>query len=126
MEEGLQIKEWDFDKDTLCFNCRSEAVQRIEVLPKNIIVTCVNCGAERHYELECSHVPEHIPRFDVDKSRRYDAWKFSHRARCPHCGNRTDNEVTIDERKAAIVCPACRFTRVYTFNAYSKARRWSL
>ncbi len=126
MEKGLQIREWDFDKDALCFNCRAEAVQRIEVTPEELVVTCVNCGAERHYELECSHEARQKPRFDVDTSRlRYDAWKFEHEARCTHCHNRTKNEVTIDERKAAIVCPACLFSRIYGFHAFSKSKRWS-
>lgn len=126
MDEGL-IRQWDFDRDALCFHCRSEAVQRIEVLPKAIIVTCADCGAERHYRLERSQVLKQKPRFGRDTSRlRYDTWKFLREARCPGCGNRTRNEFTIDEQAAAIVCPACSFSRFYAFHAYSTSKRWSL
>jgi RNase P subunit RPR2 len=42
---------WDFDKATICFNCGKEAIQRIELRPDETIVTCLNCGAARHYRL---------------------------------------------------------------------------
>jgi hypothetical protein len=126
MYEGL-IRQWDLDRVALCFHCRNEAVQRVEVLPKTIIVTCADCGAERHYLLERSSVMKHRPRFDRDTSRlRYEAWKFIREARCPNCGNRAGNEFTIDELAASIQCLACSFSRSYTFHAYSTSKRWSL
>jgi transcription elongation factor Elf1 len=126
MYEGL-IRQSDFDREVLCFNCRNEAVQRIEVLPKAIIVTCSDCGAERHYVLERSLVIKPGPKLDRAASRlRYESWKFLREAHCPHCGKRTRNEFTIDERAASIVCLACLFSRTYTFHAYSTSKRWSL
>jgi DNA-directed RNA polymerase subunit RPC12/RpoP len=125
MDEGL-IRQWDFDRGALCFHCRSEAVQRIEVLPKAIVVTCADCGAERHYVLERSLVIKRPGTGRGGSKLRHEAWKFLWEARCPHCGNRTRNEFTIAEQAASIVCPACSFSRIYTFHAYSTSKRWSL
>lgn len=124
MYEGL-IRQWDFDREVLCFHCRNEAVQRVEVLPEAIIVTCGDCGAERRYALERS--PVNKQRRDPDTTGlHYETWKFTRVARCPGCGKRTGNEFTIDERAATIRCPACSFLRTYTFHAYSTSKRWSL
>ncbi|HEY3422137.1 MAG TPA: hypothetical protein VGK13_03185 [Methanocellaceae archaeon] len=126
MYEGL-TGQWDFDSEVLCFHCRNEAVQRIEVLPKAIIATCADCGAERHYVLERSLVIKQRPKLDRGTSgQRYESWKFLREAYCPHCGKRTGNEFTIDERAASILCLACSFSRSYTFHAYSTSKRWSL
>ena len=124
MDEGL-IRLWDFDRGALCFHCRSEVVQRIEVLPKAIIVTCADCGAEHHYVLERSILAKRQPGRDIPGLRN-GAWKFLREARCPHCGSRTRNEFTIGEQASVITCPACSFTRFYTFHAYSTSKRWSL
>jgi len=39
----------DFSEATRCFNCGKEAIQRIEVRPGETIITCMNCGAAKHY-----------------------------------------------------------------------------
>lgn len=49
---------WDFDKVTECFNCGKEAIQRIELRPDETIVTCMNCGAARHYRLSGVYIAE--------------------------------------------------------------------
>jgi len=49
---------WNFDKATLCFNCNKEAIQRIELRPDATIITCMNCGAARHYRLSGVYVGE--------------------------------------------------------------------
>lgn len=43
---------WDFEKETRCFNCKREAIQRIEVRPDEIVITCMNCGVARHYTVQ--------------------------------------------------------------------------
>ena len=48
---GSRIQSRDFSQETSCFNCGKEAIQRIEIRPNEVIVTCVNCGAARHYRL---------------------------------------------------------------------------
>ena len=127
METGL-IRQWDFNRDALCFQCRKEVVQRIQVLPDEIIVTCSDCGAERRYRLERSLVTRHKPRFagaDIPGPGQ-DAWKFLREARCPNCRNRALHEFTIGEHMASIACPACSYLRKYAFHGYSRSRRWSL
>lgn len=49
---------WDFDKATECFNCNKEAIQRIEIKPDETIITCMNCGAARHYRLSGVYLGE--------------------------------------------------------------------
>ncbi|WP_424358417.1 hypothetical protein [Methanocella sp. MCL-LM] len=50
--------KWDFDRVTECFNCGKEAIQRIELRPDETIVTCMNCGAARHYRLSGVYIAE--------------------------------------------------------------------
>jgi RNase P subunit RPR2 len=51
---------WDFDRATVCFNCNKEAIQRIELKPDETIITCLNCGAARHYRLSGVYLGETI------------------------------------------------------------------
>lgn len=39
----------DLEKMKRCPNCGKEAIQQIEAKPGETIVTCMNCGAARHY-----------------------------------------------------------------------------
>lgn len=57
---------WDFEHETQCPNCGKAAIQRIEVQPGEMIVTCMNCGAARHYTGEGVSVQE---TFDEDAPR---------------------------------------------------------
>ena len=126
METGL-IRQWDFNRDALCFQCRKEVVQRIQVLPDEIMVTCAGCGAERRYRLERTLLAGHRHGSGADAPcPGPDAWRFIREARCLHCRKRTMHAVAIDEHTASITCPACSFSRIYTFHGYSRSRRWSL
>ena len=49
---------WNFDKATVCFNCNKDAIQRIELRPDETIITCMNCGAARHYRLSGVYLGE--------------------------------------------------------------------
>jgi uncharacterized Zn finger protein len=40
---------WDLGEATHCPGCGKEAVQRIEVRTDEVVVTCMSCGAVRHY-----------------------------------------------------------------------------
>ena len=53
----------DFEKMTRCSNCGKEAIQQIEVRPGETIITCMNCGAARHYTVDGVRVQE---TFDED------------------------------------------------------------
>ena len=39
----------DLEKMERCPNCGKEAIQLIEAKPGETVVTCMNCGAARHY-----------------------------------------------------------------------------
>ncbi|HTX43534.1 MAG TPA: hypothetical protein VMC61_02305 [Methanocella sp.] len=123
MGNRLQTLGWDFDEEELCFNCRSEAVQRIKITHKELITQCTNCGAEAHYALYCTceepKKPEFIPTL-VD--REFGTWRFTHEARCPHCGRTTPNDVVVDVAMGMVVCDECSFTRLYRFDMFNK--RW--
>ena len=54
---------WDFEKATQCSNCGKEAIQRIEVRPDETVITCLNCGAARHYTVDGVRIEE---TFDED------------------------------------------------------------
>lgn len=115
------ISKWEFDKESKCFNCHEVAIQKIEMIPSETVVTCTNCGAERHYAVHASFEGMEKPDFEADgMKRKYDLWKFMRNDICSNCFNRTDNEITIDEYKAAAVCPLCLFTRLYKFSMFVK------
>ncbi len=42
----------DLENATQCPNCGKEAIQHIELLPDETIITCMNCGAARHYTVD--------------------------------------------------------------------------
>jgi uncharacterized Zn finger protein len=42
----------DIGNVTQCPNCGKEAIQSIELNPGEVVVTCMNCGAARHYTLD--------------------------------------------------------------------------
>lgn len=83
-------------------------------------MTCTNCGAERRYTIHGFFVAKKKPDFEADRaSRKYDLWKFTRNAKCANCLEQTEQEVTLDEFKGAIICPSCLFTRIYKLNVYS-------
>ncbi len=123
MDYRLQTTGWDFAGEELCFNCRSETVQRINVTHKELITQCTNCGAEAHYAQYCSCVnprkPEFIP---TGVDREFGVWRFTHEARCPNCGRTTANDVVVDAAMAMVICGGCLYTRLYRFDMFNK--RW--
>jgi len=115
-----EITKWDFTKEVECFNCHKVAAQRVEIVPTGTIVTCENCGAERRYVIHGFFVAGERPDFEADKaSRKYDIWKFTRSAKCTNCLKQTEQEITLDEFKIAVVCPSCLITRIYKFSVYS-------
>jgi hypothetical protein len=44
-----RFRTWDLGEATHCPGCGREAIQRIEVLPDEMVITCMSCGAARHY-----------------------------------------------------------------------------
>ena len=38
-----------FSNATECSNCGKEAIQQIDLGPDEVVITCMNCGAARHY-----------------------------------------------------------------------------
>jgi transcription elongation factor Elf1 len=56
----------DLEKMKRCPNCGKEAIQVIEAQPGETIITCMNCGAARHYTEEGISVQE---TFDEDVPR---------------------------------------------------------
>ncbi len=121
MEGRLQAVVWDFAVEELCFNCRSEAVQEIEVAHRELVTRCTNCGAEAHYAQYCScEGPEGPP--PAAAGMEYGAWRFVHSGRCPRCGEETPNDMAVDAATGVIVCGRCRFVRLYRLDMFNK--RW--
>lgn len=60
------MQAWDFRRAETCFSCGKEAIQRIEMCPGEIIITCMNCGAAKHYTVSGVYVGE---TFDEDVER---------------------------------------------------------
>lgn len=46
-------------------------------------------------------------------------WDLDKEAECFNCLKQTEQEITLDEFKGAVVCPLCLFTRIYKFSVYS-------
>jgi transcription elongation factor Elf1 len=124
MGNRLQTMGWEFDREELCFNCRAQTIQRIKILPRELLTQCTNCGAEAHYAQHGAYEERKMPSLggsDVDE--KLGAWCFCHEALCPHCGAETPNEVLIDPAMAMIACEKCLFTRLYRFDAFDKSWR---
>jgi transcription elongation factor Elf1 len=124
MGNRLQTMGWEFDKEELCFNCRSQAIQRIKVQPLELLTQCTNCGAEAHYAQYGAYQERKMPGLggsDVDKE--LGAWCFCQEARCPHCGSETPNQMVVDAAMSMVVCEKCLFTRLYKFDAFDKSWR---
>ncbi|WP_424356928.1 hypothetical protein [Methanocella sp. MCL-LM] len=121
MENTPRIADWDFSKVSTCFHCRKNVAQNIKITPNDSIVTCANCGAERHYIIRSFSVADSKPDFEAAAVRRkYDVWKFTKQAKCFNCAKETGQEITMDEHIGAVVCPSCLFTRIYKFSVYSR------
>jgi DNA-directed RNA polymerase subunit RPC12/RpoP len=114
MGNRLQTMGWEFDREELCFNCRSRVAQRIKVMNGELLTQCTDCGAEAHYA-----------RDDEKKTPgdTMDAWRIRQEARCPQCGEGTTNEMLIAPAAAKIACEKCRFTRLYRFDAFDQCWR---
>ena len=48
----------DFNEETHCFNCGKDAIQHIELRPDETVITCMNCGAARHYRSDGVYLGE--------------------------------------------------------------------
>ncbi len=124
MGNRLQTMGWEFDREELCFNCRTQAGQRIKVLPREMLTQCTNCGAEAHYAQYGDYQEKQMPgllRSDVDEE--YGTWCLCQEARCPRCGAETSNRVVVDAAMGMITCENCLFTRLYKFDAFNKQWR---
>lgn len=64
MVARLWITKWDFEKVVECFNCHKVAAQRVEVIPTETVVTCLNCGAERRYVIHGFFVADKKPDYE--------------------------------------------------------------
>lgn len=125
MGEAVEGDRWDIEKEVPCYRCHRGSVQLIEIGPAHATVTCMHCFAERHYTLhEIGRPrPETEAPFERPGYRRlHDVWDMAYAGRCPNCGNCTENEVSVDERRIRTACPACRYTRLYEFNMFSESR----
>jgi Zn finger protein HypA/HybF involved in hydrogenase expression len=113
------ITKWEFEKEADCYNCHKVAIQKVEIIPTETVVTCSNCGAERRYVIHGFYLADRMPELDTDMSKRkYDIWKFARNAKCSNCLKLTDQEITLDEFKGVVVCPSCLFTRIYRISVY--------
>jgi uncharacterized CHY-type Zn-finger protein len=113
--------DWNFEKRTVCFNCGTDAVQRVEMLPVKTTVTCEHCGAERVYNIHGTYVATPIDARPVHR-HKYDTWRFTRDAVCPNHGGIARHEVTVDEYAAVILCPFCHFMHLYEFALYDRVR----
>lgn len=121
MENKPWVIDWAFKKESGCFNCHKEVTQEIIITPTEIVVTCANCKSERHYTIHGTFIAEGMQDFKAEKrKRKYDIWKFERNTMCANCLKSTDQSITMDEYRGAVVCPSCLFTRIYKFNLYTK------
>jgi len=115
---------WEFDIEELCFNCRAQAIQRIKILPRELLTQCMSCGAEAHYAQYGAHEEKKMPALEgTGVDAEFGAWRFCHEACCPHCGAEAPSEVMIDPAMALVACEKCLFTRLYRFDAFDKSWR---
>jgi hypothetical protein len=121
MGNRLQMLGWEFEKEELCFNCRMEAVQRIQVTPSELVTQCTDCGAELHYAIRGTGARP--GKAKSTPGLKYGIWRFSSEAKCPACGRLAPQEMAIDVAAGSITCSECRFTRAYGLDAVNKCWR---
>ena len=89
------------------------------MVPVTTSVTCTHCGAVRVYNIRGTFMAAEDRQMPVHK-HRYDVWRFTKEAACPHHGGPADHRVTLDEYMASIVCSECGFTHLYDFALFDR------
>ncbi|MGZ4913317.1 MAG: hypothetical protein ACXV3U_01415 [Halobacteriota archaeon] len=116
MHVTTEPREWQFQKEVICFNCKSAAAQIVRIGGEVVSVACVTCQASRTYEIRSVIYGTDTPPMPP-AGNEYDVWEFRKDTTCPHCKEQSTQNVYLDEHKVNAVCDECGFTRVFKFSS---------
>ncbi len=69
------MEKWHLKKLAVCFNCKKEVDQIIEIYTNQAFVKCSNCGVTRYYILRRVGVEDiSIIEEEKKKKHRYEPW----------------------------------------------------
>jgi transcription elongation factor Elf1 len=112
MRTIITPREWKFEKEVVCFHCQTKATQVLRIGDGQGIVTCLTCGAQRHYVIRSVIYGTDTPPMSP-LGMKYDAWDFEKQSACVHCKEQAVHTVHLDEYKMNVVCDECGFSRVF-------------
>ena len=114
---GDSMEKWELKKLAVCFNCKKETDQIIEIYANQAFVKCSNCGATRYYILRRVGIEdEGIIEDEKHRKHKYEPWFLEKNAVCFNCKKEAIQDVAITETKMIVRCRNCGFTRVYQFH----------
>ncbi|MGZ4936577.1 MAG: hypothetical protein ACXV4C_08525 [Halobacteriota archaeon] len=116
MQVTTEPREWQFEKEAICFNCKTTTTQIVRIQDDLVSVVCATCQASRTYEIRSVIYGTDTPPM-APVGNQYDAWAFKKDTTCPHCKEQTMQNVYLDEHKVNAVCDECGFTRVFKFSS---------
>ncbi len=116
MQVTTEPREWQFEKEAICFNCKTSAMQIVRIQSDRASVVCSTCQASRTYEIRSViHGTDTPPMAPV--GNKYDAWEFTKDTSCSYCKEQSTQNVYLDEHKVTAVCDQCGFVRVFKFSS---------
>ncbi len=116
MQVTTEPREWQFQKEVICFNCNSTATQIVRIESEAVSVVCATCQASRTYEIRSVIYGTDTPPM-APVGNEYDVWEFRKDTQCSHCKEQSTQNVFLDEHKVNAVCDECGFTRVFKFSS---------
>ena len=121
MQVTTEPREWKFEKEAICFNCKIATIQGVRIQGDLASVVCTTCQASRTYEIRSVIYGTDTPPM-APVGSRYDVWEFKKDSTCLHCKEQSVQHVYLDEHKVNVVCDECGFTRVFKFSSLELPR----
>ncbi len=116
MQVTTEPRKWHFEKEVICFNCKTSAIQTVRIEGDRASVVCSACQALRTYEIRSVIYGTDTPPM-APVGNTYDAWEFTKETTCSHCKELAAQSVYLDEHKVTAVCDECGFARVFKFSS---------
>ncbi len=116
MQVATEPREWQFEKEAICFNCKTTSKQIVRMRDDLASVVCATCQASCTYEIRSVIYGTDTPPM-APSGNEYEVWEFTKDTTCPYCKEQSVQNVYLDEHKVNVVCDECGFTQVFKFSS---------